>query len=78
MNPKLLAVKRTLYMLAVCALASLTVFGLISLVTAEQALYALGIAALVFCLWMMYTINLSRIQYEQTLKDIQQRESGRG
>jgi len=72
MNNKLLAVKRTAYMLAVCTAASLAVFALFSLVTAKQALLAFGVGALVFCLYMMYSINLGRIEYEQAVKQREQ------
>ena len=72
MNTKILAVKRTAMMLAVCALAVGAVFGLFSLITVEQAMYLFGIGAFVFCVYMMYAINLGQVEYEETVKQREQ------
>lgn len=67
MNEKLIALKRTLIMVAIACVAPLLISFLLTLDSEEIGWTILG-AVFVYAVYVIYAINLNQVRYELTLK----------
>ena len=70
MSAQLKAIKKTAGMFAVASIAVILVVGVLTSISAEVVAWILLSMVLGYCIWVVYKINLSQIQYEEKLKDI--------
>jgi len=70
MSPEMKALKKTAGMFAVASIAVILVLGILTSLSAEVVAWILISMVLGYCIWVVYSINLSQIRYEEKLKEI--------
>lgn len=70
MNLKQIAALQTVGIFSVIVGASIAVSLILANFTAQQITMGFGALSIVFLVWAMYGVVLSRLEYEATLKEI--------
>ena len=68
MNPKFIAIKRTVAMVIVACIAPLLISFLLTL-DSEQIGWTIMGALFVYSIWIIYAINLNQVRHEALIKD---------
>ena len=69
MSPELKAVKKTAGMFAVTTIIVVLVVGILTSLSAELVAWILISGVFAYCVWIVYSINLTQIKYEEKLKE---------
>ena len=66
------ALLQTLGLIGCAVLGALTVQFIMAVVSAQTILNALGVGVVAFFVWMFYSITLSRLEYNEKLKEMKE------
>lgn len=69
----MLAIKRTSITVVLMCLIPMVLVGVFTFIPIEISLYLIAFGVLGFFVWMIYSIHLNRIEYEEGLKDAEER-----